>query len=209
MADLQKSIDMVLGTLTILNFTTHPLPACASEISPTQNPVLESRSAPPELHEQAGRELVSVDWGLANSTGSPAGPQFPTGGDVFRSSVPTTCCCRPQSHDSYSECFEYTVYTALMNAHYAPQQFSCPTETIPRLPFLQALLLIRYGENVVSQLRTTEIQDNMSYPIWADFVHFPRLRDALVLDSIEYVKNELNVDYAASNQIGRVRARFS
>ncbi|BCS25314.1 uncharacterized protein APUU_50025A [Aspergillus puulaauensis] len=153
----------------------------------------------------------------------------------------TSCLCQPKVHVSYGECFEQTVYTALMSV--SRPLPSVPLSSIPRLPTLADILFIGPGENIVSRivmkmlkrdgfkditnvvsafihvyrvlryrfspsletlndipewLRPTETQDIIPHEIWTDFIHFPKLRNAMALKSIEYVRESFDLDYSAS-----------
>jgi hypothetical protein len=63
----------------------------------------------------------------------------------------TICRCRPQTHVSYAECFERTVYLALMEAHSGPPALHLPAP-IPRIPALEDLLFRGDGQNVVTRV---------------------------------------------------------
>jgi hypothetical protein len=52
--------------------------------------------------------------------------------------------------------------------------------------------------DVPEWLRPTETQTNTPHFIFTDFVHFPRLRDALTLGAFDYVREEFDIDYAHS-----------
>ncbi|KAL3483071.1 hypothetical protein BJX62DRAFT_245264 [Aspergillus germanicus] len=155
----------------------------------------------------------------------------------------TSCRCRPQRHVSYAECFERTVYLALMEAHSGPPALLHSPAPIPRIPALEDLLFRGDGQNVVTRvmnkmlrfdtgldmatllsayllvywvlryrffpspetlngvpewLRPTETQTNTPHFIFTDFVHFPRLRDALTVGAFDYVREEFDIDYAQS-----------
>lgn len=62
------------------------------------------------------------------------------------------CVCQPRVHASYSECFEHTVYEAIMQGH-SPlvPTGSLSTPPIRRLPSVCDLLFIGDGENLVTQ----------------------------------------------------------
>ncbi|KAL3447608.1 hypothetical protein BJX65DRAFT_276460 [Aspergillus insuetus] len=154
------------------------------------------------------------------------------------------CLCQPKIHDSYAECFEQTVYMALISAHYPAQLPTLPAvPCIPRLPSVCDLLFLGPGMNLVSRiiikmlrrpgfkdlvntvaafllvywvlryrffpspetladippwLRPTEIQDTTPHQIWTDFIQFPSLRNAMVQERFEIVRDEFDLDYAAS-----------
>ncbi|KAL3430001.1 hypothetical protein BDV09DRAFT_179354 [Aspergillus tetrazonus] len=64
----------------------------------------------------------------------------------------TSCRCRPQTHVSYAECFERTVYLALMEAQSGPPAVLHIPAPIPRIPALEDLLFRGQGQNVVTRV---------------------------------------------------------
>ncbi|KAJ5383584.1 Protein of unknown function DUF3425 [Penicillium concentricum] len=151
----------------------------------------------------------------------PDGNTTGTGGDSSSSSSDLTS---NPVHDSYADCFEHTVYDALIEAQAQPR-----APPIPRSPSLPDLLFMGEGENVVSRilikmlmregfygmdyrlspsletlqdvpewLQPTEIQNNTPHQIFTDFVPFPRLRNAMISGSVEYTREKFDIDYGRS-----------
>lgn len=58
------------------------------------------------------------------------------------------CCCKPRKHQSYSDCFEQTVFNGMMET----QGSHMATPTIPTTPEIADLLLIRDSSNPVSKV---------------------------------------------------------
>lgn len=51
-------------------------------------------------------------------------------------------------------------------------------------------------QDVPEWLRSDDVQSSTPHLIFTDFVHFPKLRTAMVLGSVSYVREEFDYDYA-------------
>lgn len=100
-----------------------------------------------QTRELCNRDPISVD-------GSKAPPTIYTHIDTspptifkYRGVALPSCLCQPRVHSSYADCFEYTVYDAVIKAHVQPQ-----TPPVPLSPSLPDLLFVGEGNNVVSRI---------------------------------------------------------
>lgn len=64
---------------------------------------------------------------------------------------PVGCLCNPTEHISYAECFEQSVFDALIKMH-RQHNIDANTRVIPRSPALVDMLLIGKGDNVVTRV---------------------------------------------------------
>ncbi|KAL3443168.1 hypothetical protein BJX65DRAFT_312185 [Aspergillus insuetus] len=80
-------------------------------------------------------------------------PRSSRASSLLPSKPAANCLCQPRIHDTYAECFEQTVYTALISAHYPSQLPTIPSgSTIPRLPSVSDVVFLGAGENPVSRI---------------------------------------------------------
>ncbi|KAL2840052.1 hypothetical protein BJY01DRAFT_250179 [Aspergillus pseudoustus] len=223
----------------------HQMRETMDYLKSTSKMILETVSAwSPHLFIQPGGAVVTAQSQLSKDSTFAVAANQPCWPPTGRSMPAVDCLCQPKAHASYGECFERTVYTALIGVHYhsqLPAVLSVPC--IPRLPSVSDLLFLGLGENLVSRiiikmlrrpgfkdlvstfatflivywvlryrffpspetradipewLRPTEVQDNTPHPIWTDFIHFPQLRNAMVLERFKIVRDDFDFDYSAS-----------
>lgn len=126
------------GDMQLLGSTFHP-----SETGTTQTTLDAHR----QTRELSNRNSISINDPKAPNTLHPltAAPS-PT---IFkyRGVELPSCICQPRVHPSYADCFEHTVYDALIKAHVQPR-----APPVPLTPSLPDLLFMGGGENVVSRI---------------------------------------------------------
>ncbi|KAJ5393479.1 Protein of unknown function DUF3425 [Penicillium crustosum] len=169
-----------------------------------------------QTQEFSNREVISVHDSKAPTTIYAHIDTSPPTIFRYRGVTLPFCHCQPRVHSSYADCFEHTVYDAVIKAHNQPQ-----APPVPLSPSLPDLLFVGEGDNVVSRIlfkmlkreglcgmddvpewfRPTEVQNNTPHQIFTDFMPFPQLRNAMVSGSVEYTREEFDIDYGRSVSI--------
>lgn len=104
-----------------------------------------------DVHRQtrkcSNREVVSVDDSKTPTTIYTHIDTSPPTIFKYRGVALPSCLCQPRVHSSYADCFEHTVYDAVIKAHVQPQ-----APPVPLSPPLPDLLFVGEGDNVVSRI---------------------------------------------------------
>ncbi|KAF7536058.1 hypothetical protein G7Z17_g13097 [Cylindrodendrum hubeiense] len=107
------------------------------------------------------------------------------------------CFCEPQTHESFSECFEKTVFASVIEWN--------SRSILLAAVYILAYRILRYRffpsvethNDVPEWLRSTDIQDKIPHALYIDFVQFPRLRNAMVLGlvNIDSIREQFDADF--------------
>lgn len=100
-----------------------------------------------QTRECSNREVISVDDSKAPTTIYTHIDTSPPTIFKYRGVALPYCLCQPRVHSSYADCFEHTVYDAVIKAHVQPQ-----APPVPLSPSLPDLLFVGEGNNVVSRI---------------------------------------------------------
>lgn len=127
-------------------------------------PILYQRSSPlnPASNHGGSSSSKTFVGGLTPGSDEFIGGASPVGTSSQLSSDPPTsllieedheppvgCLCNPTEHSSYAECFEQSVFDALIKMHH---NTDANARVIPRSPALVDMLFIGKGDNVVTQV---------------------------------------------------------
>ncbi|KAL2700216.1 hypothetical protein AAEP93_008739 [Penicillium crustosum] len=155
-----------------------------------------------QTQEFSNREVISVHDSKAPTTIYAHIDTSPPTIFRYRGVTLPFCHCQPRVHSSYADCFEHTVYDAVIKAHNQPQAPPVPlSPSLPDLLFYRLSPSLETLQDVPEWFRPTEVQNNTPHQIFTDFMPFPQLRNAMVSGSVEYTREEFDIDYGRSVSI--------